>query len=234
MNSFIRLYAILACVLLLSPFGYTSILIKYDLDSLSYLSSDIVEVVLTKINVITEARVMAVYKGSLTNGQNLRIAELINEYRVNSTPQHLRHRYPLATGDYAILFMTNTVDNVGNSMLNQPLFTPVPSGAKLIQNQNVLDCLQIDNPGPYYFMHSQNPASVNNFKDKLRASIQYANDFLNRYQVKASTTGGSLKPSACFPVTRWSSSDAQTRRWRTGRHTRPGNSASWLPAHTWP
>ncbi|MHB9133570.1 MAG: hypothetical protein ACYDBB_21105 [Armatimonadota bacterium] len=147
----------------------------YNLDSLIYMSSDVVEATLIRSfqeeeRKLAEVKVTAVHKGSFTIGQSVIAADL-NSYAKWDATTHA-NTAPLENGDALILFLQKT----GSSSLppaNVRIYFPVPS-VKLVQENKVISFRQHTDIAPFKADSDsqQNPfPTLENYRTQIQAGI---------------------------------------------------------------
>lgn len=152
---------------------------SYDLDSLTYMSTDIVRATIVEDGV----RVEQVYNGKSAKGDVLRFD--LSAYRKppkDDDPNTLR----LVVGDELVLFFdkTHRVNDTGDQW-------PVSSGVKLIHDGKVFSAVQWDNPGPYVLdcrpENVKNGVSLKQFESDLNASVKSAAAFQQKLSTPPAT-----------------------------------------------
>lgn len=151
----IRFVALLFCFLALVMVerAWAMDLVTYDLDSLVYMSSDIVEAQLvrnyTEHNLtLVEIKVTAVYKGAIKVDQSLAITAL-DFYRVPDEKMR-RNSTPLPIGASCFFFLVRAKAKfLWDIPDDAVVYWTVPSGLKLVQDNKVMGFAQQMNPGPY-------------------------------------------------------------------------------------
>jgi hypothetical protein len=148
-------------------------LYSYDLDSLAYMSTDIVRATIVKSGEGFEVRVEQAYAGKAAKGDVLHFdLSLYRKPPKTDDPNTL----PLVVGDELILFFnkTNGVSKTGDQWA-------VESGVKLIQGGKAYSAHQWDNPGPYVLdcrsENIKNAVSLKQLELDLNASIKSAAAF---------------------------------------------------------
>lgn len=149
-------FAVLLCSLL-ALFAATSAramnLDAYDLDSLVYMSSDIVEATLVREYKeqdldLREIKVTAVHKGAFTPGQSVAVAAL-DFYKTPDIKMNLNTE-PLQNGDTCIFFLVRAkAQMLWNIPDDAVIYWTVPSGLKLVIDNKIASFFQMSNPGPY-------------------------------------------------------------------------------------
>ena len=155
-------------------------LYSYDLDSLAYMSSEIVEGDLVRTYVgptgidLVDVKINAVYKGKFAAGQTVTVTAT-DFFR--KEPTDLFRSKLLDQGDHLFLFLVRAKSvflyNIPN---DAEIYWPVPSGIKLVQQNQVLSFQQYSNPGPYVAdSPATNPQAsfprLEFFRGQLRHSI---------------------------------------------------------------
>jgi hypothetical protein len=154
-------------------------LYTYDLDSLVYMSPQIVEGTLGgqhRTNNFTcwEIRISGVHKGALKVQQSIDITAL-DFFRVSSNG--FWNNDPLKEGAHLFLFL----DRAKSTFLydvpaNAEIYWPAPSGVRLVAGEKVLAFSQYNNPGPYLAVLNgagTNAAvpTVPEFRDQIHKSM---------------------------------------------------------------
>jgi len=147
--------ALLLCLLPLYTAGSVRAmdLYSYDLDSLVYMSSDIVEGELvrnyTEYNVESaEIKVTAAFMGAFTPGQSVAVTAL-DFYRIQDEKMNLNSN-KLQIGDKFFIFLTKAKKTfLYDIPEDAEIYWTAPSGLKLILDDKVIGFSQIENPGPY-------------------------------------------------------------------------------------
>jgi len=125
----------------------------YDLDSLVYMSSEIVEAKLMRFykehNLdLAEIKVTAVHKGAFEPGQSVAIAAL-NFYMIPDDKMEFNLN-PLRIGDTFFFFLARAEKRfLWDIPDGAAIYWTTPSGLKLIRENKVIGFAQLSNPGPY-------------------------------------------------------------------------------------
>jgi hypothetical protein len=152
----------------------------YDLDSLVYLSTDVVEAEIVRSyeadhRHLMDVKVTRVHKGRFRKTETI-VVWGAEGYRKPKKGAH--NPANLDIGDSLVLFLT---PQEGPGMVggptNLPLYVPVASGIKLVQGENVFGFCQWSNPGPYVANVqedvSKSPVlSLEHFREQLRDSLR--------------------------------------------------------------
>ena len=127
-------------------------LYSYDLDSLLYMASDVVEGELTRsyrlvsLDVV-DIKVTQPHIGSFREGQTIIVAA--TGFFCKPVAGDV-NAAPLAPGDKLFLFLTRARSAFAFEVPDgHQVFMPVPSGLKLVADGNACGFSQHDNPGPY-------------------------------------------------------------------------------------
>lgn len=174
----LRLIALCLLALLPAPHVRAMNLYTYDLDSLTYLSSDIIEgqmgeTLPNKGYEVRRVKVGKVYKGAFRIGQNVDVTAL-NFYR--KPLKGFMNTAALKKGDRLILFLKKAEATfLYNIPKNGNLYWPVESGVRLIQSDKVLSFAQFNNPGLFVAVTPQGSKGLfpttKEFGAKIKASI---------------------------------------------------------------
>ena len=151
----------------------------HDLDSLVYLSTDIVECRTVprkpgNQNTPIEFDVHAVYKGPRNKGDTLPV--IISSYRVRGVDVSA-----LANGETMFLFITEP-ENLFGIPNDKGVYYPVESGIRLVDDGKVLTFRQLMNPGLYEAVmpgkvREQDPPTVEAFRAQLLESRQKVREY---------------------------------------------------------
>lgn len=156
------------------------ILFVCDLDSLAYLSSNIVEGEVTRSYAaehieLLDFKVTRVHKGELQEEQTIPISWSYL-YAIHQ-PREFNPRR-LAEGDRLVLFLTpgKTYKSI-EELTDILVYGIVMSGVKLIHKDHVFNFAQGNNPGPYVTEISEEPDlkrrdTLERFREKLQASLR--------------------------------------------------------------
>lgn len=185
-SSSIRLVFLLCGAALCVGRARAANLYSYDLDSLVYMSSQIVEADIVghgavKGYPVVRAKVTAVHKGAFTVGQTISLTAL-DFFRIpQPAAQSLGQTKGLGVAAHVVLFLVKAEEAfLWNIPKQAAIYWPVASGVKLVQDNKVLDFVQFNNPGPYEavtpeaFPKGRFP-SVNDFRVQVRNSITRMN-----------------------------------------------------------
>lgn len=147
----------------------------YDLDSLVYLSSQIVEGQLGGehwTNNVTAWRfkISAVHKGNLKARQSIDVTDL-DSYRVSSNSSWDNDKFK--EGDRLFLFLDRAKkDFVHHIPDDAEIYWPIPSGVRLVIGEKALRFGQYHNPGPYLaILQREATNTANPTVAKLREQI---------------------------------------------------------------
>jgi hypothetical protein len=192
--TFICLFTILACL-------FISIQVRgmnqytYDVDSLVYMSPQIVEGTLggehrTGNVIVSDFTISAVHKGSLTVGQTIQVTAL-EFYSV--AEKGFGHWRKLKDGDRFFFFG----DRARNTFLydiptNAEIYWPAPSGVWLVDGEKALDFYQYMNPGPYVATlegaaTNASVPSVDELRMRIRRGIQREKEWRTLLERNATT-----------------------------------------------
>jgi len=168
--------AILALSTLLQPVRAANLYV-YDLDSLTFMSPEIVEAEVmkryeaNKIDLI-DVKVTAVHKGAFKAGQTLAVAGT-DLYRKDDL-QSVEH---FAVGDKVILFVYRAKASMFFPIPEDAeICMPTPSGVRLVDGDNVLGFSQWMNPGPYNLDRpgpKNKPPTLKTFRQQVSESVRY-------------------------------------------------------------
>jgi hypothetical protein len=155
------------------------IMFSFDLDSLVYMSSEIVEVDVTDTRIenwmnIVSGKVIKTYAGK--NKANEQITVGLSAYSK-------RDSKAFGKGDHLILFLEPAPPR---EQFRSFKYWPVPSGLKLIEGQKVTGVYQENNPGVY--VPSIDDGRLEQFKLKLIQSIAYTEAFRKDFDRNKSNT----------------------------------------------
>ena len=169
--------AILALPMTLQPAGAKNLYV-YDLDSLAFMSPEIVEAEVVKryeankIDLI-DVKVTAVHKGAFKVGQTLAVGDT-DIYRKDDL-HSVEH---FAVGDKLILFLYRARASTFFPIPEDAeIYMPAPSGVRLVDGDNVLGFSQWMNPGPYNLDRpgpKNKPPTPKVFRQKVSESVRYA------------------------------------------------------------
>ncbi len=129
-------------------------LVTYDLDSLAYMSQEIVEGTLGKTYAfsgfsVADISVTAVYKGSFAEGDTFKIIAL-DFFRKPIADIIGGDTEPLREGAKVVLFLAKAKPDILYKIPEDAsIYVPVPSGMKVLLNDRVYGFSQWNNPGPY-------------------------------------------------------------------------------------
>jgi hypothetical protein len=162
-----------------------------NLDSLAYLSPDIVEATLVHYDGAhimdqAEIKVTAVYKGAFTPGQSLSVAGLYL-YALPGEKKSMNTR-PLPVGDTFFFFLDKAKDVSEGFSHDDNAYAPEFSGVEFIQKNQVIGFAQRDNPGPYvaelpgWSQQSQTYPTPEAYRAQLRSAITTADAWTTRLQ----------------------------------------------------
>lgn len=156
-------------------------LYSYDLDSLVYMSPQIVEgrfvsdEYRTDNVAVLELEISAVHKGNLKVGQSIKVTEL---YFYQVSTKGFGGGEKLKKGDSLFLFFDRAKNNVYfNTPTNAEIYWPAPSGVQLIVGKKVVGFSQYNNPGPWVAVlegiETNNAIpSVQKFREQIRESVE--------------------------------------------------------------
>ena len=188
---------VLVALFLLSLCGQAGAmnLYSYDLDSLAYMSSDVVEadIVGPKPNKgfeIVQVRVTQTYKGHFKKDQ---VIELTALSFFTKSGKEMFDTTPLVAGDHLFLWLAKAKETfLYNIPKDADIYWPVPSGVKLVQNARVLDFQQFNNPGPYQNVTPEQyskggPPTVDEFRAKLSESLRRTDELKTKFEAPATS-----------------------------------------------
>lgn len=163
-----------AALILFCPISAQAVsLSSYDLDSLVFMASDIIEGQILHNDAdspLAEVKISEVHKGNLKAGEIVRVASL-SLYQNSYGPD------PLSDGQELYFFLVHARTDLGSHVPpNSNIYEPVLSGLKLVRKDKVADFKQCMNPGPYlpdsdYQGRKPLPTSAE-FKEQLAASLK--------------------------------------------------------------
>lgn len=131
---------------------------SYDLDSLVYLSSDVIDADIVSVASkggldLTDVKVTRVYQGHFTIGQTVQVTALdfFSVRERNDDPKDLFGKgRRLGAGDHVTLFLAKARPVfLYNIPKDADIYWPAPSGVKLLDQGRVKGFEQDSNPGPY-------------------------------------------------------------------------------------
>ncbi len=140
-------------ILMLSSKTVEANLVCYDLDSLVYLSEEIVESRIARSYSsngwdVTEVKVARVYRGTIARGGTIRVQGLCG-YKKPKPERLDRNPVALQDGDRLILFLANARSTLPAKMSEgKDIYQPVRSGVKMVFDGRVVGFSQLSNPGP--------------------------------------------------------------------------------------
>jgi len=186
-NGAILLFCFLFCCLLATRCCRAFHLPSYDLDSLAFLATDIVEGRIES----NGFHVTAVHRGALKIGETIKLPSFDNYVKGSANPFKPGGNFgggsPLAVGDRLVLFLTrDSDDEPGQSSATGPL-SLVSSGIKLIKRGCVYDSIQWANPGPYVvdttrYWYPTGLTTLFDFRQSLAVSMAKANELHSRFR----------------------------------------------------
>ena len=187
------LLAFALCLTQLSGPARAENLYSYDLDSLNYMSSEVVEadIIGDKPNKgfeVTRARATQSYKGRFNKGQTIELTAL-SFY--GKTGKEMFNTGKLAAGDHLFLWLVKARETLFYEVpKNAEIYLPVSSGVKLLENGKVLDFVQFNNPGPYQTVTADRFSSgglptVAAFRASLVQSLQRARALKAKFEAPA-------------------------------------------------
>lgn len=163
--------------------AYAKNLYSYDLDSLVYMSTDIVEGTLAEPikegwDSATRFHITNVWKGKQLAGTSIPVCGL-DIYRTNTDVSPPLHSQPLLKGAHIVLFLSRTIqDGEWHAAFEPPAgyLMTVASGVKLVSSDNsILKFVQHSNPGPYADEPENIPGSDRRLSlDRLREKVRIA------------------------------------------------------------
>jgi len=175
-----RFMALIICLLSLFAVAQAMNLYSYDLDSLVYMSSDIVEGTLVRKYQehdlhLTEIKVTAVQKGQFAPGQSVALTAL-DEYQVpdeaKEGPFGNAFR-SLQVGDTFFFFLVRAKKTFLWEIPDDAvIYWTVPSGLKLVRDNKVYGFAQYRNPGPYVAVIPDSPEKKSPTPEEFRAQIR--------------------------------------------------------------
>jgi len=182
--------------------GWT--LYSYDMDSLVYVSTDVVEATLGESHKIgsadvVDAKITAVYKGNLRTGQTIPLATLEFYEKPGSGPYY--ESIPLSTRDTVFLFLEKATSGImePNGVVipdipaNSGIYQPEPSGIELVRSGHVIGFFQFDNPGPYAAggfgpIAPEQWPTERGFRDSLVRSVKNMDVLATKFETMVSPT----------------------------------------------
>lgn len=175
--------------------GQAAIMYTYDLDSLVYMSTDIVEGEIVAKNGANrfgpvDVKISAVFKGALKEDQLIVVANT-SLYR---KPGGGLNASDLETGDRLFFFLVQTPNSRKGAGDKGSEYQPVGSGLRLVQTGNVLTFRQNGNPGPFVATlprkgDTTESPTIDNFRKQLEQSMRIAPEYA------AALEPGNAKPN---------------------------------------
>lgn len=171
-------------------------LYSYDLDSLAFMSPDIVEAKAVRSFtgshnlLLFEMKITAVHKGGMKVGDSVTVAAM-DFYRLAKLFESNDHEADALTGHEFFLFLVKAKSAFAFEVPeNANIYMTVPSGLKLVSSQGVKGFRQMENPGPYRVEY-ENPQgkksfpSLDEFREKLKAGIKKSDGIAERLKTLA-------------------------------------------------
>ncbi|HLX62979.1 MAG TPA: hypothetical protein VKX17_17040 [Planctomycetota bacterium] len=166
-------------------------LYSYDLDSLVYMSAEIVEATLgenyKKDNLsLVDVNITKVHKGSFKEGQTIAVTAM-DFYR--KSDGSVRKSAALERGDNVFMFLSKA----GKTFLydipaDAEIYWTAPSGLKLVNENKVLGFAQFDNPGPYVAMYEMKgkAPTIEEYRLQIANSAKKVNGWAAQFKAEPS------------------------------------------------
>jgi hypothetical protein len=175
-----------------SPKLQAMTLYVYDLDSLVYLSKDVVDVEITRSyeahgHKLIDVKVTHSDKGGLIEGQTIAVA--FSDYYRKPKKGKFNSQH-LEVGDHLVLFLVRAEPSDFFLIPKDAvMYMPLPGGMKLIQESRVFGFSQWNNPGPYVASLPFDPGdakgeTIEQFRVKVRDSFRNTKEWAHLVEAK--------------------------------------------------
>jgi hypothetical protein len=168
-------------------------LYTYDLDSLVYMSEEIVEGTIvrqyrTMGQDLVDVKVAMVHKGDVRRGQALAV---LDTWLYRKTQKTDRSPAPLAPGDRLVFFLKRELGSTSGRPIpvDAVMYIASPGGLKLVDGQRVFDFWQWRNPGFYdadmrAASRERDSVPIERFHEQLRQSFRHVDQFVPILEAK--------------------------------------------------